>query len=597
MRSALMLIVAIAAAAVGWLSADRWFARQWHGERAEVAKLRARYARTTWDRKEHAPTAESKSSIRFEDAAARLGIDFAYDDAATGQFHLMETIGGGMAVADFDRDGRLDVFFPNGCRLPLDPANEPRRSACFLCVGPATRERESRFSDVASVAGVDLKMYGHGASAADFDHDGFDDLLVTGFHSLRLFRNQGDGTFIPQSLPIDTDENARKRWWTSAAWFDADDDGNLDLYVCAYATVDIEHPKDCRRGDVRMHCHPSAYVAQPDLFFRNNGDGSFTDATKTFGLSESVGRGLGVAVADFTGNGRPAVYVANDSTDAFLWVREPGGRLTYSNQAAALGVGLTGSGATMAGMGVAVGDYDRNGLPDLFVTDFFEAGGSLFASFGKQGFVPKSAAVGLLGPTRRRLGFGAVFLDADLDGWPDLAMVNGHVSDLTSLGIPYKMKAQLFRNEGGRRFVDLSESSGEFFRRPLLGRGLATGDFNDDGRLDLVVSNIRDQAALLLNRTTDSGDWVGFDFIGRRSARGTLNVRVEIRRGSSVDRYEQHSGGGFLSSSDPRYVVGLGKTGSPDEVVVRWPSGRRQLLVRPERNRYHVVIEPLDDLP
>jgi ASPIC and UnbV. len=159
------------------------------------------------------------------------------------------------------------------------------------------------------------------------------------------------------------------------------------------------------------------------------------------------------------------------------------------------------------------------------------------------------------------------------------------------------MKAQLFRNEGGRRFVDLSESSGDFFRRPLLGRGLATGDFNDDGHLDMVVSNIRDRAALLLNRTTDSGGWLGFDFIGRRSPRGALNVKVEVRRGSTVDRYEQHSGGGFLSSSDPRYILGLGKAGGPDEVVVHWPSGRRQVLAHPDRNRYHVVIEPLDDLP
>jgi hypothetical protein len=575
------------------MAADRWAKRQWFGDRAEIARLRPKYEKA--DRTNQGDPdggSGARSAVQFEDVASRLGVDFVFDDGAAGQFHIMESVGGGMAVADFDRDGRLDLFFPNGCRLPLNAASETRRSAFYLCVG-AIQSDDRNFRDVAPSAGLDLSLYGQGASAADFDHDGFDNLLVTGFHVIRLYRNQGDGTFVRQPLPTD-DTPLEKRWWTSAVWFDADDDGQLDVYVCAYATVDEEHPKDCRRGDLRMHCHPSAYIPEPDVMLKNCGDLRFVDATRELGVQEHDGRGLGVAAADFTGNGKPSIYVANDTTEAFLWVRDDGSQPRFFNKASDLGVGLSGGGSTMAGMGVEVGDYDRNGFPDLFVTDFFEAGASLFASFGDVGFIPKSTALGLLAPTRRRLGFGTAFLDADLDGWPDLVAVNGHVSDFTPIGIPYKMKAQAFRNEQGRRFADVSNSSGEFFRKPLLGRGLATGDFNEDGAPDFVVSNIRDQAALLLNRTTPRGSWIGFDFVGRRSARGVRNVKVALKRAENVTRLEQYSGGGFLSSSDPRLVVGLGGNKPPiDEVEVVWPSGVTQKLRRPIANRYHLVVEPM----
>jgi enediyne biosynthesis protein E4 len=582
----------LASGAAGWIAADRWIKRQWFGERTEIARLRPKYGKSNQvSQGDLDGSSGEKSAFQFEDVASRLGVNFVYDDGAAGQFHIMESVGGGMAVADFDRDGRLDLFFPNGCRLPLNTASETRRSGFYLS-GGTLRTNDGSFSDVAPSAGLDLSLYGQGAAAADFNHDGFDDLLVTGFHVLRLFRNQGDGTFVPHPLPLDASPY-QKQWWTSTVWFDGNDDGNLDVYVCAYATVDEEHPKDCRRGDVRMHCHPSAYIPEPDLLLKNSGEGRFVDATEELGVRENDGRGLGVAAADFTGTGKPSIYVANDTTEAFLWVREDGSR--FSNKASDLGVGLSGGGSTMAGMGVAVGDYDRNGFPDLFVTDFFEAGASLFASFGDVGFVPKSTALGLLAPTRRRLGFGTAFLDADLDGWPDLVAVNGHVSDLTPIGIPYKMKAQAFRNEQGRRFADVSNSAGEFFRKPLLGRGLATGDFNEDGAPDFVVSNIRDQAALLLNRTNPRGAWIGFDFIGRRSARGVRNVKIAVKRGANITRLEQHSGGGFLSSSDPRVIVGLGRDDAAiDEVEVVWPSGTKQTLSKPIANRYHLVVEPME---
>ena len=583
----------IFAAGAGWYAADLYFSRRWYGEAKDAAGLRRKYAVQS-SRPATARPRDSQSNIRFVDDAKDMGIDFVYDDGANGDFLLVETMGGGMAVADFDRDGRLDVFFPNSCRLPLNLKTEHRRSALFLRVG-ATGSGGRFFSECAPNAGLGIRCYAQGASAADFNQDGFDDLLVTGFQVIQLFRNQGDGTFVRSPLPTDSLPFSL-RWWTSAAWFDADDDGNLDLYVCAYATVDPDNPRLCRVGNLRTHCHPRSYPPESDVFLRNNGDGRFSDATDAFGFTEHEGRGLGVAVADFSGSGKPSIYVANDTSSAYLWVRGEGGRPAFTNHAAALGVELTAAGAAMAGMGVAVGDFDRNGFLDFFITDFFEAGGNLFANLGSQGFVPKSAAVGLLAPTRQRLGFGAAFIDADLDGWPDLVIANGHVTDQSSLGIPYRMRAQIFRNENGRRFADVSGPAGEFFHRLWLGRGLATGDFDDDGRPDFVVSNMRDHASLLFNRTTPCGNWIGFDFIGRRCARGVRNVNIEVRHGGVVNRHHQISGGGYLSSSDSRVLLGLANQNALlDEVIVNWPSGTRQSLKHLAPNRYHLVLESLWD--
>ncbi|MBI3463844.1 MAG: CRTAC1 family protein [Planctomycetes bacterium] len=491
-----------------------------------------------------------KSRIVFDDVAAAFGVNFTYYDGAAGYFYIVETTGGGMGVLDYDHDGNPDVYLVNGSRLPVDPTDRTQRSRLFRNRG------ELGFEDVTEPAGVDLVSYGQGATVGDYDNDGFEDLFVTGFGRTVLYHNNGDGTFTELTLVAGL---ATQFWSTSAAFADVDQDGALDLYVCTYGEVSLQNPLFCERGGQRVHCLPRRYPAQPDLLFHNQGDGTFAERSAQAGVVDENGRGLGVVIADFTSDDRPDIFVANDTSENFLFVGQGG--LRFEDRALSLGVALTGEGSTMSGMGVACGDYDRNGFLDLFVTNFYG------------------------------LGWGTVFIDADLDGFPDLFVANGHVSDLRHERIPYKMRQQFYRNAGNGKFEDVSESAGPYFRQLQLGRGVAWADINNDGLPDLVVSHIVDPVTLLLNQTREHGHWIGLRLVGTRSNRNGLNAKVLITVEGAVRSYELVAGGGYLSSSDLRLLVGLGQVDHLDQVVVRWPSGQEDNLYSLAVDRYHVLRE------
>jgi hypothetical protein len=327
--------------------------------------------------------------------------------------------------------------------------------------------------------------------------------------------------------------------------------------------------------------------------FRNRGDGTFQESGRTAGIRDETGRGLGVAIADFNDDGEPDIFVANDTSENFLFVNERGFR--FEESALRLGVALTGAGSTMSGMGVACGDYDLNGRLDLMVTNFYQERSVLYQNMGSSGFIDSADAAGIGVASRDRLGFGTVFLDANLDGFPDLFVANGHISDMTHVGIPYKMRQQFLLNDAGRTFRDTSDSTGPYFHQRLLGRGVAVADIDNDGRPDLVVSHILDPAALLLNRTPEHGHWLGLQLVGTKSNRDAANAKVRVRINGQERAYELIAGGGYLSSSDKRLLIGLGQTATIDDVVVQWPSGREQKLESLAADRYYLFVEPISD--
>ena len=577
MRKFVALLVCGGLSAVGgWFASDAW--ERSYLPQAPPPPTAARIADGA-DATRAVDAAETATAVRFRESAQALGVDFAYRDGATGDYQIMETTGGGVAALDYDLDGTQDLFFTNGNELPLTAAADN-----------ATRLYRNRgavgMRDVTAQAGAGAVLFGQGVTAGDVDADGFVDLLCNGYGKAVLLRNNGDGTFadVTEQAGI-----AMPRWGSTCVLADLDVDGVLDAYLACYAEVDAANPLHCG-GARRAHCHPQQYVPQPDVLYRGTGDGAFADVSQSSGIADHVGRALGVIVADLTAAPGPELYLANDTTEAFLFQRTGSGTgpgLHYEEVASRLGLAKTGDGTMMAGMGVAAADVDGNGLLDVLVTNYYEQPNILFLGAGELGFEEATARQGLSLSTYDKLGWGAVFLDADLDRDWDLVVANGHVSDF--VGKPYHMEAQFFENEDGR-FADRSAGAGAYFRRPMPGRGAATVDLNDDGRADVAIVNIERPAALLVNETPPAGPWVGLDLVGRRSNRDGLNVRVVHRDGADERLYEVVPGAGYFSSSDHRLIVAGGDHGT---LTVTWPSGAEQTLSGPEPGRYHVVVEPL----
>lgn len=565
--------------ATGYVAMDRY---QQRFEQPPMSPVRAQGAvATSTTAADGRPTLAATDPV-FEDVAVAAGLDFVYDNGAAGEFFIMETTGGGMAVFDADLDGRLDLFLVNGATLPPDPNDKTRQCRFYRQSGVAL------FANATDPSGLGVTLYGQGAAAGDFDNDGFDDLVVAGVGECVAFRNNGDGTFqrLPASAGI-----ASTSWNTSLVWADLDRDGDLDLYVCTYGDVDLAHPIRC--GDVRrVHCHPRKYVAQQDLLFINRGNGTFDEGTQATGIIDTEGRGLGVVAADLDNDRLPDLFVANDTSEAFLWRNETsGGTLRFRNIALDRGVALNGEGATMSGMGVACADYDHNGWLDLYVTDFFESHSSLFQNLGPGGFVETSGPAGLSAPSRDRLGWGALFIDADLDGWPDLFVTNGHVSDFGDR--PYQMPAQFFMNRQDGTFREVSTRAGVYFQKKYLGRGAAAGDFDNNGLADVVVSHLGENVSLLLNRNEQAGNWIGLHLVGRASNRNGRNSRVTWTVEGTDGMAETVAGGGYLSSSDDRLLIGLGSAVEMGPVRVEWASGRSQTFDSLMPGQYHVIAEDL----
>jgi tetratricopeptide (TPR) repeat protein len=523
---------------------------------------------------------ESSSTVVFEDVAKRSGIDFQYDCASRGDMFLGDTMGGGVGLIDFDGDGWLDVYLVNGCPLPYDRKTPPQPNKLFR------NRRDGTFEDVTARAGVGGRGYGMGCAVGDIDNDGHDDLFVTGLGSTVLYRNRGDGTFED----VTDRAGVGSALWTTAAGFgDLDGDGDLDLVAVTYVEADPVKASACLDANGKpIHCPPGRFPPQFDLLFRNNGDGTFTEVGHAAGLHIPGGDGLGLAIADLDSDGKLDIFVANDASPNFLF-RNLGG-LKFEEIGTQAGVAYDGNGRATASMGVVAEDLDGDGRIDLFHTNYINEPSTLLHNLGGGLFDDATARAGLDSTGRAFTGFGTVALDADNDGLLDLFVANGHVDDRPWINHPMAQFPHFFHGRLPGRFRLAPPSVSPYFSRPVVGRGVAAGDLDNDGRVDLVVVH-RDQRVSLLHNTTPGGHWLGVRLKGTRSGKTPVGARVTCRVGKKTAVRWVTSGTSYLSSNDPRLWFGLGTNRLVDQIEVRWPSGTVQSWQGLEVDRIFEVIE------
>jgi enediyne biosynthesis protein E4 len=515
------------------------------------------------------------AQITFEEIAKKAGLNFTLKNAAGGQFHQIELMPGGVAAFDYDNDGCTDIYFTNGAALPSLQKTGPEFSNRLF-----RNNCDSTFTDVTEKAGVAGEGYSMAVAAGDFNNDGFADLFIAGVNRNILYRNRGDGTFedVTRKAHVEgADPNYGKLWSVSAGWFDYDNDGLPDLFVSNYVRWDPLKEKACGTVEYRLYCHPDNYAGTPNQLFHNNGDGTFTDVSRSSGIAAHVGKGMGVAFADFDGDGLTDVFVANDSIRNFLFRNKGNG--TFEEVGLQTGVALPDQGSAIAGMGVDFRDYNNDGLPDLEVTGmvndtylmFRNQGGRLF-------FEDDTIGSGLARLTNQLTGWGMGLFDFDNDGWKDLFFANSHFPQLNRyLGTQSELSNRIFRNAGKGRFVDASATAGASFGVKALYRGAAFADFNNDGLVDVVVTALNGPTKLFLNTTSGSGHWLAVKLMGTKSNRDGLGARICLTTPDGRKLYNHATTSvGYASSSEKLVRFGLGKEDRAQSVEIRWPSGKIQ---------------------
>ena len=524
------------------------------------------------------------SRVQFVNAAQSAGLDFRHWSGASPEKYVIETMGSGAAFLDYDNDGWLDIYLVNGGEVPGHPAPMPIRHALYRNRGDGT------FQDVTSAAGVAGNgHYGMGVAAADYDGDGNTDLFITAFGRNLLYHNRGDGTFADETERAGLAGGA---WSSSAAFLDYDRDGDLDLFVARY--VDFDFPRNRVCGDtaraIRAYCHPDVYDGLTSLLYRNNGDRTFTDVSQPSGIAAHVGKGLGVVAADFDLDGWIDIYVANDSVRNFLFRNRRDG--TFEDVGTAVGVAFDENGRPQAGMGTAAADYDGDGRLDLLVTNLDLEYNNLYRNAGDF-FVDVAYAAGIGAPSLPYVGWGAGFLDFDNDADLDILVVNGHVIDNVELLRPqsrYPQPKLLFENVGGR-FREVSGQHGAALRVPMVSRGAAFGDYDNDGDVDVLVLDHGGMPELLRNDGGNRGRWISLGLEGTRSPRDAIGTQIEVTvAGQKLTRHLT-GGGSYLSSSDHRIHVGLGGADRAQRVEIRWPNGGVETLEDVPLGRFYRVRE------
>jgi hypothetical protein len=497
------------------------------------------------------------------------GIDFRHNNGAFGEKYLPETMGPGCAFLDYDNDGWIDILLVNGMDWP---GHKRAVSTPKLY----RNNRNGTFADVTRAAGLDVEIYGLGVAAADFDNDGFPDILVTCVGQNRLFRNTGKGSFV--DVTKTSGLAGREGFSTSALWFDYDGDGLLDLFVCNYVRWSPESDVRCSiDGKRKSYCTPEAYRGDTCWLFRNKGDGTFEDATVKAGLFDTTSKSLGVAMLDFNGDGRLDLFVANDTQPNKLYRNLGGGR--FEEVALTAGVAFSHDGKARAGMGVDAADFNRSGAPSVAVTNFNNEMLGLFRNSGQGEFadIAPDSEVGRI--TRGSLGFGCAFFDADLDGWLDLLVVNGHIDDVAASlrsDVGYRQPPHLLLNQTGRGFRDVAPQVGTDFDASKIGRGAAVADFDLDGDLDVLIMENGGAAHLYRNDHAAGNRSIRFELTGTKSNRDAIGAKVRLE--SDGERQEQlvKTGSSYLSQCELPLTFGLGRRDRVERVLISWPSGQQE---------------------
>ena len=528
------------------------------------------------------PGPQAPSPVTFTDITAQSGINFKYAASKTSLKYLLETMGGGVAMFDYDNDGRMDLFFTNGAALkePMAKDELPDKSQPKYWNRLYQQKSDGTFTDVTERAGLKGVSYSMGAAAADYDNDGYCDLFVTGYKAINLYHNNRDGTFSDVTSKLSINNPG---WSTSAGWFDYDRDGRLDLFIVRYMEWDFESGATFCGGPtsaLRAYCHPDNLKGASNILLHQRADGSFEDVSKSSGIAHPSGKGLGLAFADFDNDGLTDVFVANDSVRQSLFRNKGDG--TFEDIAVLSGAAYDEDGKTFAGMGVDCGDYDNDGYMDVFITTLSNEKYAFYRNNGDLSFtyVTNTSGVGQI--TLLYAGWGARIVDVDNDGLRDLFVAQSHVLDTiekTTAYLKYKQPPLLMRNTG-KGFVNVSATAGAAFKSSVAARGAAFGDLNNDGQVDAVIA-VNDDAPLILRNNGTRNHWLGISLSG-------FGARVIVTSSSGQKQYfDATNAGSYLSSNDPRIVVGLGAARAVRSIEVRWPSGRVQTIANPPIDRYH----------
>jgi enediyne biosynthesis protein E4 len=539
-----------------------------------------------------ASATDSATPGRFVDVTQRLGIHFQHQASHTSRKYLPETMGSGVALFDYDNDGRLDIFLVNGAPLgdPTPKGTIPQKTGPKYWNRLYHQKADGTFEDVTEKAGLQGAGYGMGVAVGDYDNDGYEDLYVTAYGGNKLYHNNGDGTFSDVTAKAGVGGSG---WSTSAAWVDLDGDGFLDLVVLRYVEWDFdgiwcgEH-----KEGYRAYCHPDYFKPARPLVYHNNGDGTFTEIAEKLGLSKPA-KGLGVALADYDHDGHIDLFFANDSMVEYLYHNKGDGSFEEVGLVSEVAVDI--DGRTYAGMGVDFADYNNDGWPDVVVTDLANQRYALYQNNGDGTFTYVSTQSGLARITLAHSGWGVRLFDFDNDGWKDLLIVQGHDLDtieLTNPSLRYREPMLLARNTG-KGFVDVSQSSGEVFNQSWVARGLAIGDLDNDGRLDAVVTTNDGPAYVLHNETPTANHWLLLKLVGHKSNRDAIGASVKLVTASGQQFATVSTASSYLSSGDKRVHFGIGKENSMASIEIRWPSGIVQALKNIPADQVLQIDEPV----
>ena len=528
------------------------------------------------------------SGIKFEDIRKTSHINFVLRNSVSPQHYTFETMAGGVALFDYNNDGLLDIFFTNGAAIPsLEKTDASYANRLFRNNGDGT------FTDVTESAGLKGIGYSMGVAAGDYDNDGFVDLYITGVNKNQLFHNNGNGTFT------DVTEKAGvagmvphlgKAWAVTAGWFDYNNDGLLDLLVINYLDYGVKTAKLCVAQGLPAYCSPVEFLGTPNILYRNNGDGTFTDVSVQSHISQYVGKGMGLSFADYDNDGFTDVFIANDTFQNYLLHNNADG--TFTDVGVVSGVAYNSFGNSIAGMGTDFRDLDNDGRPDIFETAMFGEGFPLYKNLGDGQFQDVTSVAGLA-TSSRLTAWGTGVFDFDNDGYKDLFTANSDILD-NSMELahrPYGLPNGLFRNKGNLTFEDLSAKAGASFSVPAPHRGAAFGDLNNDGKIDIVVTVMNGPPQILMNRTSNNNHWIILKLRGVKSNRDGLGTKVKITTALGSQYNEATTAVGYNSSSDKRVHFGLGTATVIDKLELNWPSGTRQVLMNVKANQILDVTE------